>query len=104
MAYLHCHNCKWQQDDFWDRSYNPLRSLLNWEDALLDRNLDESFTDDADFVEEHGNLTVREALIAQLARVSRRIRDMNWRTQEEWLAVAREVRTCPECGSVLDID
>ena len=28
MAYVHCHACKWGQDDFWSRSYNPLRCLL----------------------------------------------------------------------------
>lgn len=29
MAYVHCHNCNWQQDDFWSfRGYNPLRFFL----------------------------------------------------------------------------
>jgi hypothetical protein len=26
MAFLHCHNCNWEQDDFWSwKGYNPVR-------------------------------------------------------------------------------
>lgn len=25
MAYVHCHSCPWSQDDFWNKSYNPVR-------------------------------------------------------------------------------
>jgi hypothetical protein len=29
MAYIHCHNCNWQQDDFWSvGGYNPIRFFL----------------------------------------------------------------------------
>ena len=28
MAYVHCHNCGWEQDDFWDSKYNPVKSLI----------------------------------------------------------------------------
>jgi hypothetical protein len=44
MAYVHCHNCDWSQDDFWDfrfwrrHSYNPisyfLRRVIGWKDGL----------------------------------------------------------------------
>ena len=28
MAYLHCHNCGWSQDDFWEHNgYNPFNIL-----------------------------------------------------------------------------
>ncbi|MFW6001851.1 MAG: hypothetical protein ACOCQD_00765 [archaeon] len=30
MAYLHCHTCDWEQDDFWDKRYNPITKL--WRD------------------------------------------------------------------------
>ena len=33
--YLHCHDCDWEQDDFWDETYNPFRALLKYEEALL---------------------------------------------------------------------
>lgn len=28
MAYIHCHNCDYSQDDFWSWRYNPIRRLL----------------------------------------------------------------------------
>lgn len=31
MAYLHCHACGWEQDDFWTWRYNPLTKL--WDDV-----------------------------------------------------------------------
>ena len=30
MAYLHCHNCDWAQDDFWTWRYNPI--ICFWSD------------------------------------------------------------------------
>lgn len=30
MAYLHCHNCFWEQDDFWSWKYNPITKF--WRD------------------------------------------------------------------------
>ena len=33
MAYLHCHSCDWQQDDFYSKSYNlwtKLKSDFKW--------------------------------------------------------------------------
>jgi hypothetical protein len=27
MAYLHCHNCGWSQDDFWYKGYNPITKI-----------------------------------------------------------------------------
>ncbi len=27
MAYLHCHNCSWSQDDFYTRGYNPITKI-----------------------------------------------------------------------------
>jgi hypothetical protein len=29
MAYLHCHACNWEQDDFWSKAYNPWTVLLD---------------------------------------------------------------------------
>ena len=54
MAYLHCHSCEWQQDDFWNNVYNPIRYLLNWEDDLLTKNLDEQWTDNQNIIRETG--------------------------------------------------
>lgn len=39
MAYLHCHGCGWQQDDFWSEDgYNPFRNdHIEWLKELLFR-------------------------------------------------------------------
>lgn len=30
MAFLHCHNCDWSQDDFWEpNGYNPLENVYS---------------------------------------------------------------------------
>ena len=100
MAYLHCHSCRWQQDDFWDKSYNPLRSLVNWEEMLLaDDSLDATFTDDASFIEEHGKLTRREVIAREIEAAARTVRQMVWRDRAE-----HDRQPCPKCGAALDID
>jgi len=46
MAYLHCHNCDWAQDDFYSvDGYNPPSSLKSLNKTLCEENLDEQFTD-----------------------------------------------------------
>jgi len=98
MAFLHCHDCGWSQDDFWDEGYNPIRSLLNWEKDLLDpKRRDEQFTDDAGFLREHGPITTRELIARELERKAKVIRAMSVCTYEEWQKVRHEW-ACPECG------
>lgn len=101
MAFVHCHDCGWEQDDFWSYSYNPLESLLEWQDYLLDfSRLDESFTDDIDFVRDNGNISVREAIARECERAARNIRKMVFMTEKEY-----QNGRCPNCGSdQLDCD
>jgi len=104
MSYLHCHNCDFSQDDFWSKSYNPIRYLLQWEDYLLGDRLDEQFTDDALFLKERGPLTTREVVAQLLEKTAQTIRGMDYRTLEEFNAKNPE-RLCPVCGKdELDID
>jgi Zn finger protein HypA/HybF involved in hydrogenase expression len=95
MAYLHCHHCHWQQDDFWHEGYNPLRILIEeWEKDLLEKWLDDTFRD----------TTYREAIIDACKITISKLRGMKYKTEEEY----REWNPkglCPECGSSrLDID
>ena len=106
MAYLHCHNCDWQQDDFWDKNYNPIRFLLNWEKDLLNdlSNLDSSFTTDIQFIKDNGNITRRELIARELESHARTIRKMKFRTYEEYQRLNPD-RICPNCKQQeLDID
>ena len=102
MAYLHCHKCGWQQDDFWDEQYNPLRSLLNWEDSLLKSRLDEYFTQTVD--EDGNRLLCREMLARKCERAARVIRNMAFRTEQEWKKPDGSHYGCPHCHSWLDVD
>ena len=30
MAFVHCHNCDWQQDDFWDFGFRKYGYFMKW--------------------------------------------------------------------------
>jgi hypothetical protein len=52
MAFLHCHSCGWEQDDFYSVDYNPAKYLTTWNDYLFGKKhirIDEQFSDDSDF-------------------------------------------------------
>jgi len=106
MAYLHCHKCGWQQDDFYSGSYNPAEYLLNWNEYLFGKHrdrLDLQFSDDAEFLRENGPITTREVLARGFEKFARRIRNMKWITNEDFINDPNKI--CPRCGSdQLDID
>lgn len=99
MAFLHCTHCGWEQDDFWNKGINPLRSLLDWEDTLLDRDLDEKFVPNCDtFNKKYGHfVTVREVLQIELERASSLISRMRYRTFGDWKK-DNPTGACPKCG------
>jgi hypothetical protein len=95
MAFLHCHNCSWSQDDFWDESYNPFAYLHEqMEEHLLSEDLDKEWGDDLG--------TVRDVLANECQKAAKNIRRMKWRTQVEWEVEGKP--GCPMCGYALDID
>jgi len=106
MAYLHCHNCDWEQDDFYSKTYNPASSLTHWNDYLFgsrSNEIDRQFTDDSGFLEEFGPLTIREVIARAFEKTAQDIRNMKWLTYEQWKDEPNKV--CPKCGSSeLDID
>lgn len=102
MAYLHCHSCGWQQDDFWNKTYNPIRYLLNWEDNLLTKNLDEQWTDDRNIIKETGCKTWREIIVKNIEDAAQSVREILFRTQDDFNN--KDVK-CPNCGDInWDID
>lgn len=104
MAYLHCNNCDFSQDDFWSESYNPMKSVLDWENNLLNQDIEEPFSSDSWFNETYGNPSRREMLAREFEKQARRIRQMKYRTFEEYKQMNPE-RICPNCGEKqLDID
>lgn len=103
MAFLHCHECDWEQDDFWSpNGYNPLeaeRMALLRED-LFRKEICLGACDD----QPAEVLTGRQFVIRELIRIIKVIRAMAVPTLEEWEKV-RHGWTCPSCGSTRwDID
>lgn len=111
MAYLHCHNCNWSQDDFWDESYNPITFIeKNYTKELLEEPLDRITKQDAEVHGEDGwhhfieKLTNRERVARVLENHARTVRRMKYRTMEEFEKMNPE-KKCPNCGQQeLDID
>lgn len=104
MAFLHCHSCDWEQDDFYSvDGYNPSSSLSNWNNSLCSPEIDDQFTSDAQFLRDHGPISTREVIARNYEEFARRIREMKWVTWEQYKAESDKV--CPKCGSNnLDID
>ena len=94
MAYLHCHNCSWEQDDFWNKSYNPIRFLLTWEKMLLEDNLDAPFK-----TEDGKDITNRTVLSDALKHHAKRIRTMKWKTQADFMATDKEQGSAQTVGA-----
>lgn len=112
MAYLHCHNCDFSQDDFWHEGYNPVTCFQDDLEDLLTGDLDATMETDSSWLEEIGwkaapeAFTKRESILYHLEKqLAARIRGMVYRTEAEFRKNNPEMK-CPECGQigVLDID
>jgi hypothetical protein len=101
--YLHCHDCGWSQDDFWNESYNPISCLIDYKDSLFqDNHFDEGFFTENNIEpkkDENGfYITGKDFVVWALERAIRRIKNMQVDTYDEWERVKENWR-CPECGS-----
>lgn len=112
MAFVHCHECGWSQDDFWSEHYNPITFLEeNYTKELLTADLDEVMEMDPLWIEETEihiedgarGPTRREMIAWELEKHAQTIRNMEYRTFAE-LKEKNPQRLCPSCGGVLDID
>jgi hypothetical protein len=115
MAYLHCENCDWQQDDFWsENGWNPFTdsSIDYFRDVLCRGLKGEKIKLDVWLVEERGiehevidgiaHVDFKEMLVWELDRIKRKILNMTWYTEAEFRGDPNPV--CPQCGSSEDFD
>ena len=102
--YVHCHHCGWEQDDFWDEHYHPLRFDAFQVAQLLEGDLEASVDWDDYLKKQTGVETNREALLHSLEQHCERVENMRWRTLKEF----RERNPgliCPICKRAsLDVD
>ena len=94
MAYLHCHNCGWSQDDFWDpNGYHPFRQ------DIVDHLTKSLFSDMVDITDEtgrRGRVDGRAYVANELEKMAHRIRNMSVRSEAEWRQV-KSIWVCPNC-------
>lgn len=105
--YLHCHKCGWSQDDFWNKSYNAIKVLLDWEEELLSEKFHQIFPGDSNWIEKNGSITYQEVIARELEKHAKRIRNMKWQTYEDFQKDFHNKKAkCPKCGSIehFDID
>ena len=102
MGFLYCNSCGWMQDNFWTKSYNPIRHLIDWEDSLFKENIDNLFSDCSEFIIEKEKISLREVLARELENSAENIRNMIWRTEKEYKNSNQ--KTCPVCDSELSVD
>ena len=106
MAFLHCHNCDWSQDDFYNENYNPTKTLEFWNEYLFGEGkyrLDQQFTNDSEFLHIHDPITTRELIAREYEQYANHIRNMKWITFEDFKNDPN--KPCPKCESdKLDID
>lgn len=76
---LRCKQCGWEQDDFWDEDYNPLKSSFDrLEERLLENKIDG-----------------KRFVACELRCIADKIESMVWQNIEEW---EKSKKCCPKCG------
>lgn len=116
MAYLHCHNCGWSQDDFWDeKGYNPISTLKDDTKYLF---IDKVYFDSSikDSLKKYGNIelkedengyyiTGKEYVIHEMERCITRIKNMMWVTDTEFKKdYNADIAKCPKCKCKTEFD
>lgn len=94
MAFAHCPECGWSQDDFWSEDYNPIERLRFWEKQLLDTGLDTTWDGDR-------SMTYREIIASKVRAAADDIESMEWKTRQDAID---DGEACPECGERVRID
>jgi len=115
MSFLHCHNCSWEQDDFWSaEGWNPfcksqiedlrdtLRRGLKGEKIKLDAHFAKDLAIEHEVIDGTAYVDFKEMLVWELDRMKRKILNMTWFTESDFRNDPDPV--CPQCGSSEDFD
>lgn len=119
MAYLHCNNCSWSQDDFYSRRYNPITKIWSdikwlWIPKMI--KLDSSFIAyDVPNLCNYTGIKVKfnnnktfswKWLLLEIVKDIKIAKEQKWWRYEDYLkARVLGKAICPKCGAMrLDID
>lgn len=110
MAFIHCHECNWGQDDFWDKRYNPIRQFfgvnlpMTWKPVFV--KFDEWALKEMGVkyqpvlvggLRGQGEVHTWRLLWWHFARMLRKFRHQHWWT---WGSYQRDKnKKCPKCGN-----
>jgi hypothetical protein len=105
MAYLHCHNCNWSQDDFWHNGYNPAKNVKDYYDEFM-KDPNKKIYFDMDWVQEAKikwgkddkgyYVMAKDMFVWEMEREARTVKNMNVYTWEDWTKVNEDWK-CPNC-------
>lgn len=94
MSNLYCTSCSFEQDNFWNSVYNPIRCLQNWAKDLLEGDLE--------FVNGNENKNLQEVIAIKCEQAAVEIRKMMYRTELEYKK-ENPKGICPFCGGKLKV-
>lgn len=105
MSYIHCHNCDWEQDDFWGWRYNPVSCFLRDVAYYLKPR---RIQFDSNVAGEMGwtrtDLHSWYMIVLSERKMFRRIFRQKWWTYRDWKR-AKDRNICPSCkGEGLCVD
>lgn len=121
MAYAHCHNCGWVQDDFWHMDYHPLvaNGQISWLKELLEKAISnpsertmmfgsemrEVFDSHLVPYEPAGDGSIRvliqDYVSCELKQLSDVVRRQIFLTEKDFVDAGRK---CPRCDKELCVD
>src|SRR5260221_5224142 len=88
MSYIYCGNCGWEQDDYWHKGYNPIKFLQNYEDEVLQPDLDAPA--------KNSTFTYRQVVLAALEKAMKKVSNMVYTTREQE-RIQNPEHLCPVC-------
>jgi len=96
--YCHCYKCGWAQDDFWDKDYNPIRWLLQYEDRIFSS---KSLKENSEIRQNLAPMfiTYKEFIAKSCEEAAKKIREQIFITPADAIG-----KVCPKCGGSLEVD
>ena len=118
MGFVHCTRCDFEQDDFWNESYNPIKSQVSWWEEIISQAIDKENPQREKIVDRNLAMSigmpfgindkgeavvdVRDFFSKELENIAKRIQRMHWLTEADYMN--DDNKTCPVCGSSLTVD